>query len=133
MKKQSFLMMGALMMSGCASIPAHVAAKKWVGRAVSDAVSSFGEPRDTRNEAGGRTAQTWRFERFVDEVVPTGTVLGRDAGGRPTLFTTHDTRRVKFACDLTLVSERNVVVDARPRPVAGVGPGKAGGCDGHGI
>lgn len=81
----------------------------------------------------GITTSVWRFERYVDEVVPTGNVLGRDVGGRPTLYATQGVRRVKFACDLTLVSEGGKVVDARPRPVAGVGPAMAGGCDGHGI
>ena len=80
-----------------------------------------------------RKASVWRFERYVDEVVPTGNVLGGDAGGCPTLYATPGVRRVKFACDLTLASEDGKVVDARPKPMAGVCPAMAGGCDGHGI
>ena len=80
-----------------------------------------------------REANVWRFERYVDEVVPTGNVPGREAGGCPTLYATPGVRRVKFACDLTLASEDGKVVDARPKPMAGVGPAMAGGCDGHGI
>lgn len=126
------LLVCLLSLAGCASIPANTAANKWIGRSVSEAVLSFGEPCEVKQE-GGRQASVWRFERYVDEVVPTGNVLGRDAGGRPRLYATQGMRRVKFACDLTLVSESGKVVDARPKPVAGVGPAMAGGCDGHGI
>lgn len=128
-----FFVSVAVLMSGCASIPSNMAANKWVGRPMNEAFASFGQPREVRQQSEGREANVWRFERYVDEVVPTGNVLGRDAGGRPTLYATQGIRRVKFACDLTLVSEGGTVVDARPKPVAGVGPAMAGGCDGHGI
>lgn len=78
-------------------------------------------------------ANVWRFERYMDEIVAAGNVLGRDAGGQPTLYATQGIRWVKFGWDLMLVSEGDTVLDARPKPVAGVGPAMAGGCDGHGI
>ena len=133
MSRISLLILGVLSVAACASIPANLAANKWVGKTMNDALSSFGPPRETQTQPDGRTRNVWRFERYVDEVVPTGNVLGRDAGGRPTLYATQGIRRVKFSCDLTLVSEGDTVVDASPKPVAGIGPAMAGGCDGHGI
>jgi hypothetical protein len=133
MKVRSIVLLGCMFTAGCASIPANMAAKKWVGRSTSEAVSTFGEPRQVQVQRDGRKVGTWHLERYMEEAGPIGNVMGRDAGGRPVLHAVHEMRQNRYACEVTLVSEGDRIVSAKVRPVAGMGPLLAGGCDQRGL
>jgi hypothetical protein len=133
MRIKSVVLMGCMVVAGCASIPAKMAAKEWVGRSMNEAVSTFGEPRDVQVQGDGRKSSTWHLERYMDEVRPIGNVMGRDAGGRPVLHPVHELRQNRYACEVTLVSESGRIVSAKVRPIAGMGPLLAGGCAQRGL
>lgn len=132
MKARDIALFGCLVLTGCASIPANMAAKKWIGRSMGEAVMTFGEPRDVK-VSDGREIHTWHLERYMDEVRPIGNVMGRDAGGRPVLHPVHEMRQNGYACEVTLVSEGGRIVSAKVRPIAGMGPLLAGGCAQEGL
>ena len=119
MRIKSVVLKGCAVVAGCASIPASTAAKEWVGRSISEALSTFGEPCEVQGD--GRKSRTWHLERCVDEVKPIGNVMGRDAGGRPVLHSVHELRQNRYACEVTLVSESGRIVSAKVRPIAGKG------------
>lgn len=104
MKLKNVTLIGCMAVAGCASIPANMAAQKWVGRSMSEATSTFGEPRQVQTQGDGRRTSTWHIERYMEEVRPIGNVLGRDAGGRPVLHPVHEMRQNRYACELTLTS-----------------------------
>lgn len=133
MKVKSIALLSCVFFAGCASIPANMAAKKWVGRSTDEAVSTFGEPRQVQAQGDGRNIGTWHLERYMEEVRPIGSVMGRDAGGRPVLHPVHEVRQNRYACELTLVSEGDRIVSAKVRPIAGMGPLLAGGCAQRGL
>lgn len=133
MKVVSIVLLSCMFTVGCASIPANMAAKKWVGRSLSEAVSTFGEPGQVQAQSDGRRIGTWHLERYMEEVRPVGNVMGRDAGGRPVLHPVHEVRQNRYACEVTLVSESGRIVSAKVRPIAGMGPLLAGGCAQRGL
>lgn len=122
-----------VLISGCASIPANLAAKKWVGRSMDEATSVFGEPVHLKAQGDGRTVSTWHLERYMEELRPVGNVMGRDAAGRPVLHPVHEMRQNRYACEVTLVSEGDRIVSAKVRPIAGMGPLLAGCCAQDGL
>lgn len=83
MKVESIVLLSCVFFAGCASIPASMAAKKWIGRSLSEAVSTFGEPGQMKVQSDGRKTGTWHLERYMEEIKPIGNVMGRDAGGTP--------------------------------------------------
>lgn len=121
------------LISGCASIPANLAAKKWVGRSMDEATSVFGEPFHLEVQGDGKKMGIWHLERYMEELRPVGNVMGRDAGGRPVLHPVHEMRQNRYACEVTLVSEGGRIVSAKVRPIAGMGPLLAGGCAQDGL
>ena len=48
MNTRNVVLLSCMVVAGCASIPAKMAAKEWVGRSMSEAVSVFGEPREVQ-------------------------------------------------------------------------------------
>ena len=133
MNTRNVVLLSCMVVAGCASIPAKMAAKEWVGRSMSEAVSVFGEPREVQVQGDGKKSSTWHLERYMDEVRPIGNVMGRDAGGRPVLHPVHELRQNWYACEVTLVSESGRIISAKVRPIAGMGPLLAGGCDQRGL
>jgi len=133
MNVRNVLLLSFMAVSGCASIPANLAAKKWVGRSMGEASSVFGEPVHLKAQDDGRTVGVWHLERYMEELRPVGNVMGRDAGGRPVLHPVHEMRQNRYACEVTLVSEGDRIVSAKVRPIAGMGPLLAGGCAQEGL
>lgn len=133
MNIRNLALLSCMAVAGCASIPANMAARQWVGRSMGEANLAFGEPLHVKTQGDGRKVGIWHLERYMDELRPVGNVIGRDAGGRPVLHPVHEKRQNRYACEVTLVSEGERIVSAKVRPIAGMGPLLAGGCAQRGL